>query len=159
MEETETVAKAASSFGSKSFWSDGASSVQHSQQQQPVRYEHQGVFLSKVPSFKDCFCPSGGVPFIEQGLSTANLPASESAASSISSPTTTDSGLETCSKTTSREDLSDLEQCSSSAVSPNRVTALPGTEAGSPDAQVHYFTGLQDGVWTESVHVSFLICA
>uniref|UniRef100_H3CF70 Golgi brefeldin A resistant guanine nucleotide exchange factor 1 n=1 Tax=Tetraodon nigroviridis TaxID=99883 RepID=H3CF70_TETNG len=78
---------------------------------------------------------SGGVPFIEQGSSTSSLPASDSAASSISSPTTTESGLETGSKTTSREDLSDLEQCSPSAVSPNRVAPLPGTEAGSPDAQ------------------------
>ncbi|XP_034082077.1 Golgi-specific brefeldin A-resistance guanine nucleotide exchange factor 1 isoform X2 [Gymnodraco acuticeps] len=63
---------------------------------------------------------SGGVPFIE---------CSDSAASSVSSPTTTDSGLDTCSKATSREDLSDLEPCSSSA------TMLPGSEPGSPDAQ------------------------
>ncbi|XP_063730862.1 Golgi-specific brefeldin A-resistance guanine nucleotide exchange factor 1 isoform X1 [Eleginops maclovinus] len=72
---------------------------------------------------------SGGVPFIEQGLSTSSLAASDSAASSVSSPTTTDSGLDTCSKATSREDLSDLEQCNSSA------TMLPGSEPGSPDAQ------------------------
>ncbi|XP_010789362.1 golgi-specific brefeldin A-resistance guanine nucleotide exchange factor 1-like [Notothenia coriiceps] len=63
---------------------------------------------------------SGGVPFIE---------CSDSASSSVSSPTTTDSGLDTCSKATSREDLSDLEPCSSSA------TILPGSEPGSPDAQ------------------------
>ncbi|KAK5907953.1 hypothetical protein CgunFtcFv8_016051 [Champsocephalus gunnari] len=63
---------------------------------------------------------SGGVPFME---------CSDSAASSVSSPTTTDSGLDTCSKATSREDLSDLEPCSSSA------TMLPGSEPGSPDAQ------------------------
>uniref|UniRef100_A0A671UFB9 Golgi-specific brefeldin A-resistance guanine nucleotide exchange factor 1 n=1 Tax=Sparus aurata TaxID=8175 RepID=A0A671UFB9_SPAAU len=44
---------------------------------------------------------------------------SDSAGSSISSPTTTDSGLDTCSKATSREDLSDLEQCSSSATTPS----------------------------------------
>uniref|UniRef100_A0A671UKB9 Golgi-specific brefeldin A-resistance guanine nucleotide exchange factor 1 n=1 Tax=Sparus aurata TaxID=8175 RepID=A0A671UKB9_SPAAU len=62
---------------------------------------------------------SGGVLFIEQGLSTSILPASDSAGSSISSPTTTDSGLDTCSKATSREDLSDLEQCSSSATTPS----------------------------------------
>ncbi|XP_060943116.1 Golgi-specific brefeldin A-resistance guanine nucleotide exchange factor 1 isoform X2 [Limanda limanda] len=68
---------------------------------------------------------SGGVPFIEQGLSS--LPASDSAGSSISSPTTTDSGLDTCSKATSREDLSDLEQCSLSA---NNL----GPEPSSPDA-------------------------
>uniref|UniRef100_A0A3Q1AKW5 Golgi-specific brefeldin A-resistance guanine nucleotide exchange factor 1 n=1 Tax=Amphiprion ocellaris TaxID=80972 RepID=A0A3Q1AKW5_AMPOC len=53
---------------------------------------------------------SGGVPFIEQGLSNSSLPASDNAGSSVSSPTTTDSGLDTCSKATSREDLSDLEQ-------------------------------------------------
>nr|XP_019949089.1 PREDICTED: Golgi-specific brefeldin A-resistance guanine nucleotide exchange factor 1 isoform X1 [Paralichthys olivaceus] len=75
---------------------------------------------------------SGGVPFIEQGLSASSLPASDSAGSSISSPTTTDSGLDTCSKATSREDLSDLEQCSSSAN--NLACALPGTEPSSPDA-------------------------
>ncbi|XP_074501727.1 Golgi-specific brefeldin A-resistance guanine nucleotide exchange factor 1 isoform X1 [Sebastes fasciatus] len=76
---------------------------------------------------------SGGVPFIEQGLSS--LPASDSAASSVSSPTTTDSGLDTCSKATSREDLSDLEQCNSSSTSPSTTATLPGTEPGSPDAQ------------------------
>ncbi|XP_047198399.1 Golgi-specific brefeldin A-resistance guanine nucleotide exchange factor 1 isoform X7 [Hippoglossus stenolepis] len=70
---------------------------------------------------------SGGVPFIEQGLSASSLPASDSAGSSISSPTTTDSGLDTCSKATSREDLSDLEQCSLSA---NTL----GPEPSSPDA-------------------------
>ncbi|XP_030298406.1 Golgi-specific brefeldin A-resistance guanine nucleotide exchange factor 1 isoform X1 [Sparus aurata] len=75
---------------------------------------------------------SGGVLFIEQGLSTSILPASDSAGSSISSPTTTDSGLDTCSKATSREDLSDLEQCSSSATTPSTATTLPGPE---PDAQ------------------------
>uniref|UniRef100_A0A9J7X9D9 Golgi-specific brefeldin A-resistance guanine nucleotide exchange factor 1 n=1 Tax=Cyprinus carpio carpio TaxID=630221 RepID=A0A9J7X9D9_CYPCA len=61
---------------------------------------------------------SGGVPFIEQhsgGSST--LPGLDSAVSSISSPTT-DSGLDTGSKTTSKEDLTDLEQSSSTATSP-----------------------------------------
>ncbi|XP_068584109.1 Golgi-specific brefeldin A-resistance guanine nucleotide exchange factor 1 isoform X1 [Cebidichthys violaceus] len=77
----------------------------------------------------------GGVPFIEQGLSTSSLPASDSAASSVSSPTTTDSGLDTCSKATSREDLSDLEQCNSSATTPCTAATLPGPEPGSPDAQ------------------------
>lgn len=80
----------------------------------------------------------GGVPFIEQGSSTSTLPASDSAGSSISSPTTTDSGLDTCSKATSREDLSDLEQCSSSANTPS--SALPHTESGSPDVQVGLFS-------------------
>ncbi|XP_022620877.1 Golgi-specific brefeldin A-resistance guanine nucleotide exchange factor 1 isoform X2 [Seriola dumerili] len=78
---------------------------------------------------------AGGVPFIEQGLSTSSLPASDSAGSSISSPTTTDSGLETCSKATSREDLSDLEQCSSSANTPSSATTLLGPEPNSLDAQ------------------------
>ncbi|XP_044229788.1 Golgi-specific brefeldin A-resistance guanine nucleotide exchange factor 1 isoform X2 [Thunnus albacares] len=78
---------------------------------------------------------SGGVPFIEQGSSTSTLPASDSAGSSISSPTTTDSGLDTCSKATSKEDLSDLEQCSSSATTPSTATTLPCSESGSPDAQ------------------------
>ncbi|KAG7215958.1 hypothetical protein INR49_012412, partial [Caranx melampygus] len=78
---------------------------------------------------------AGGVPFIEQGLSTSGLPASDSAGSSISSPTATDSGLDTCSKATSREDLSDLEQCSSSANTPSTVTTLLSPESGSPDAQ------------------------
>ncbi|KAM8859731.1 Golgi-specific brefeldin A-resistance guanine nucleotide exchange factor 1 isoform 2-T2 [Spinachia spinachia] len=76
-----------------------------------------------------------GVPFIEQGLSTSGLPASDSGASPVSSPTTTDSGLDTCSKATSREDLSDLEQCNSSATTPFTATTLPGPEPGCPDAQ------------------------
>ncbi|XP_045926330.1 Golgi-specific brefeldin A-resistance guanine nucleotide exchange factor 1 isoform X2 [Micropterus dolomieu] len=78
---------------------------------------------------------SGGVPFIEQGLSTSSLPASDSAGSSICSPTTTDSGVDTCSKATSREDLSDLELCSSSATTHSTATTLPGIELGSPDTQ------------------------
>ncbi|KAL1263319.1 hypothetical protein QQF64_006058, partial [Cirrhinus molitorella] len=64
---------------------------------------------------------SGGVPFIEQHSSSA-LPGSDSAASSISSPTT-DSGLDTGSKTTSKEDLTDLELSSSTATTPS---AEPG---------------------------------
>ncbi|XP_032397828.1 Golgi-specific brefeldin A-resistance guanine nucleotide exchange factor 1 isoform X2 [Etheostoma spectabile] len=77
----------------------------------------------------------GGVPFIEQGLSTSGLPASDSAGSLVSSPTTTDSGLDTCSKAASREDLSDLEQCYSLATTPGTAATLPGTEPGSPDSQ------------------------
>lgn len=81
----------------------------------------------------------GGVPFIEQGSSSSSssssLPASDSAASSVSSPTT-DSGLDTCSKATSREDLSDLEPCGLSAASLSPAAGAPGTEPGSPDAQV-----------------------
>lgn len=37
VEETETLTKATSSSGPKSLWSDGRSTVQHSEQQQPVR--------------------------------------------------------------------------------------------------------------------------
>ncbi|XP_028983448.1 Golgi-specific brefeldin A-resistance guanine nucleotide exchange factor 1 isoform X2 [Betta splendens] len=70
---------------------------------------------------------SGDVAFIEKGSSI--LPVSDNVGSSISSPTTTDSGLDSCSKATSREDLSDLEQCSLYA------TTLPGTGLGSPDSQ------------------------
>uniref|UniRef100_A0A8C9ZXV6 Golgi brefeldin A resistant guanine nucleotide exchange factor 1 n=1 Tax=Sander lucioperca TaxID=283035 RepID=A0A8C9ZXV6_SANLU len=74
----------------------------------------------------------GGVPFIEQGLSTSGLPASDSAGSSVSSPTTTDSGLGTCSKAASREDLSDLEQCYSSATTPG--TASEGRQVETPQS-------------------------
>uniref|UniRef100_A0AAQ5Y5I3 Golgi-specific brefeldin A-resistance guanine nucleotide exchange factor 1 n=1 Tax=Amphiprion ocellaris TaxID=80972 RepID=A0AAQ5Y5I3_AMPOC len=85
--------------------------------------------------------PSGqmdpsGVPFIEQGLSNSSLPASDNAGSSVSSPTTTDSGLDTCSKATSREDLSDLEQCSSSATSPSTATTHHGNDSCALDGQV-----------------------
>uniref|UniRef100_A0A8C7KZS7 Golgi-specific brefeldin A-resistance guanine nucleotide exchange factor 1 n=1 Tax=Oncorhynchus kisutch TaxID=8019 RepID=A0A8C7KZS7_ONCKI len=52
---------------------------------------------------------SGGVPFIEQD----SLSVSDSVASSMSIPT--DSGLDTCSKATSREDLTDLDQSSSAS--------------------------------------------
>ncbi|KAI2657621.1 Golgi-specific brefeldin A-resistance guanine nucleotide exchange factor 1 [Labeo rohita] len=74
---------------------------------------------------------SSGVPFIEQhsGGSSA-LPGSDSAASSISSPTT-DSGLDTGSKTTSKEDLTDLEQSSSTATTP----MTPSTEPGRLESQ------------------------
>lgn len=78
----------------------------------------------------------GGVPFIEQGPPSSSLRASDSASSSISSPTTTDSGLDSSAKGTSREDLSDLDQCSSSATTPSSTAALPATDLSSPDAQV-----------------------
>ncbi|XP_071337602.1 Golgi-specific brefeldin A-resistance guanine nucleotide exchange factor 1 isoform X2 [Trachinotus anak] len=78
---------------------------------------------------------AGGVPFIEQGFPNSTVPASDSVGSSISSPTTTDSGLDTCSKATSREDLSDLEQCSSYANTPSTATTLLGIEPSFPDAQ------------------------
>ncbi|KAL7890062.1 hypothetical protein AOLI_G00023200 [Acnodon oligacanthus] len=75
---------------------------------------------------------SGGVPFIEQQSGgSAGLPASDSVASSISSPTT-DSGLYNCSKTTSKEDLTDLEQISSTATTPGTA---PNTEPGQLDTQ------------------------
>lgn len=47
-----------------------------------------------------------------------DVPVSDSVPSSMSSPTTTDSGVDSGSKTTSREDLSDLEQASSTATTP-----------------------------------------
>uniref|UniRef100_A0A8C5EC98 SEC7 domain-containing protein n=1 Tax=Gouania willdenowi TaxID=441366 RepID=A0A8C5EC98_GOUWI len=71
---------------------------------------------------------TGGVPFIDEGLSRTSLPASDSTGSSICSPSTTDSGLDSCSKATSKEDLSDLEQCGSAVGSPSSANALPGTE-------------------------------
>lgn len=80
----------------------------------------------------------GGVPFIEQGFSSSSLATSDSAGSSISSPTATDSGLDAGSKATSREDLSDLEQSIPSANSSCTVTSLPGTESGSSHKQVDY---------------------
>uniref|UniRef100_A0A671UFD0 Golgi brefeldin A resistant guanine nucleotide exchange factor 1 n=1 Tax=Sparus aurata TaxID=8175 RepID=A0A671UFD0_SPAAU len=92
---------------------------------------------------------SGGVLFIEQGLSTSILPASDSAGSSISSPTTTDSGLDTCSKATSREDLSDLEQCSSSATTPSTATTLPGQVEPAQSASVESIPEVLD--YKESV--------
>ncbi|XP_071402444.1 Golgi-specific brefeldin A-resistance guanine nucleotide exchange factor 1-like, partial [Centroberyx affinis] len=78
---------------------------------------------------------SGGVPFIEQGSSASSLPASDSAGSFLSSPSTTDSGLDACSKATSREDLTDLEQSSSTATTPSTTATTPGTEPGRLDAQ------------------------
>lgn len=74
---------------------------------------------------------SGGVPFIEQSGASTALPASDSVASSISSPTT-DSGLYNCSKTTSKEDLTDLEQSSSTATTPGTA---PSTEPGQLDME------------------------
>uniref|UniRef100_A0A6Q2XG51 Golgi-specific brefeldin A-resistance guanine nucleotide exchange factor 1 n=1 Tax=Esox lucius TaxID=8010 RepID=A0A6Q2XG51_ESOLU len=71
---------------------------------------------------------SGGVPFIEQG----SLSVSDSVASSMSSPT--DSGLETCSKATSREDLTDLDQSSSASTTPGMAPS-PSTEPGHLDSQ------------------------
>ncbi|XP_020564943.1 Golgi-specific brefeldin A-resistance guanine nucleotide exchange factor 1 isoform X3 [Oryzias latipes] len=75
---------------------------------------------------------TGGVPFIDQGSAGPGLQASDSACSSISSPT--DSGLDACSKATSRDDLSDLDQCSSSPNTPCSAAVPPGSESGSLDA-------------------------
>ncbi|XP_041125372.1 Golgi-specific brefeldin A-resistance guanine nucleotide exchange factor 1 isoform X3 [Polyodon spathula] len=84
---------------------------------------------------------SGAVPFIEQstpGMYTFH-PGSDSGPSSISSPTT-DSGLEISSKTTSKEDLTDLDQGSSTGTTP--ATSPSGeqdssrrSEPGQPEAQ------------------------
>ncbi|KAF5910265.1 Golgi-specific brefeldin A-resistance guanine nucleotide exchange factor 1, partial [Clarias magur] len=74
---------------------------------------------------------SGGVPFIEhQGEGSAGQLVSDSAASSISSPTA-DSGLSNCSKATSKEDLTDLESCST-ATTPSTATS---TDASMLDTQ------------------------
>lgn len=94
------------------------------------------MYYHVTPLWDYILCMLGGVLFIEQGLPNSSLPASDSASSSISSPTTTDSGLENSTKATSREDLSDLDQCSSSATTPSSSTIPPGTDQGSPDAQV-----------------------
>ncbi|KAI5108102.1 Golgi-specific brefeldin A-resistance guanine nucleotide exchange factor 1 isoform X1, partial [Silurus meridionalis] len=68
---------------------------------------------------------SGGVPFIEQQDDGSTiLPVSDSVASSLSSPTA-DSGLSNWSKATSKEDLTDLESCS---------TATTPSTAASTDA-------------------------
>uniref|UniRef100_A0A8C4ZVZ2 Golgi brefeldin A resistant guanine nucleotide exchange factor 1 n=1 Tax=Gadus morhua TaxID=8049 RepID=A0A8C4ZVZ2_GADMO len=69
---------------------------------------------------------SGGVPFMEPG---SGLSTSDSAGSSVSSPSTADSGLDPGSKATSREDLSDLEQSSSAATTPG--TETPRLDAAS----------------------------
>ncbi|XP_061693908.1 Golgi-specific brefeldin A-resistance guanine nucleotide exchange factor 1 isoform X4 [Syngnathoides biaculeatus] len=75
---------------------------------------------------------SGGVVVMEQ---TCSLPASHSAGSSISSPTTTDSGLESSSKTTSREDLSDLDQCSLFPITPVNTNRLLDINLSSSNPQ------------------------
>uniref|UniRef100_A0A6Q2WQA5 SEC7 domain-containing protein n=1 Tax=Esox lucius TaxID=8010 RepID=A0A6Q2WQA5_ESOLU len=72
---------------------------------------------------------SGGVPFIEQG----SLSVSDSVASSMSSPT--DSGLETCSKATSREDLTDLDQSSSASTTPGMTEGRPVERAQSASVE------------------------
>ncbi|XP_035255460.1 Golgi-specific brefeldin A-resistance guanine nucleotide exchange factor 1 isoform X3 [Anguilla anguilla] len=71
---------------------------------------------------------SGGVPFVEQ--QSTGLSVSDSV-TSISSPTT-DSGLEASSKATSKEDLTDLDQSSSTATTP---ATTPSSELGRLDIQ------------------------
>lgn len=73
----------------------------------------------------------GGVPFIEQqGDGAAALPVSDSAASSP----TVDSGLSSCSKATSKEDLTDLESCST-ATTPSTAASTDGSML---DTQVNH---------------------
>ncbi|XP_063047451.1 Golgi-specific brefeldin A-resistance guanine nucleotide exchange factor 1 isoform X2 [Engraulis encrasicolus] len=69
-----------------------------------------------------------GLPGVDQQQS--GLPVSDSVSSSISSPAT-DSGLDSGSKTTSREDLSDLDTASSTATTP----LSPSAEPSAPDPQ------------------------
>nr|XP_015202262.1 PREDICTED: Golgi-specific brefeldin A-resistance guanine nucleotide exchange factor 1 isoform X1 [Lepisosteus oculatus] len=89
---------------------------------------------------------SGGVPFIEQSSGgTSSLPVSDSVGSSISSPTT-DSGLETSSKTTSKEDLTDLDQGSSTGTTP---ATTPSLEMGSRKAELDQGDSLMEGVHVE----------
>lgn len=84
-----------------------------------TRGNSEFIFTDTVVNYHIGGCVSpGGVPFIEQHGD------GESAASSISSPTA-DSGLANCSKATSKEDLTDLESCS---------TATTPSTAASPDA-------------------------
>uniref|UniRef100_A0A3Q2XPJ0 Golgi-specific brefeldin A-resistance guanine nucleotide exchange factor 1 n=1 Tax=Hippocampus comes TaxID=109280 RepID=A0A3Q2XPJ0_HIPCM len=78
-----------------------------------------------------------------------SLPASDSAGSSVSSPTTTDSGLDSCSKATSREDLSDLDQCSLFATTPGNANPLLDTDPGSPNAQVSLQSYFLRGQYSE----------
>ncbi|XP_066549516.1 Golgi-specific brefeldin A-resistance guanine nucleotide exchange factor 1 isoform X2 [Amia ocellicauda] len=86
---------------------------------------------------------SGGVPFIEQSTGGgSNLPVSDSITSSISSPTT-DSGLETSSKTTSKEDLTDLEQSSSPGPTP---ATTPSSELGSRRSELGQLDSQTEGV-------------
>ncbi|XP_051945583.1 Golgi-specific brefeldin A-resistance guanine nucleotide exchange factor 1-like isoform X5 [Xyrauchen texanus] len=78
---------------------------------------------------------SGGVPFIEQQSGGSTIFGSDSAGSSISSPTT-DSGLYAGSKTTSKEDLTDLEQSSSLATTPISPSELDRLESQSEGREV-----------------------
>lgn len=73
-------------------------------------------------------CLAGGMPFID--VPTPISSASSEAASAVVSPST-DSGLEFSSQTTSKEDLTDLEQPGSPGYS---TVAEPGSsELGVPE--------------------------
>uniref|UniRef100_A0A3P8YCH0 Golgi-specific brefeldin A-resistance guanine nucleotide exchange factor 1 n=1 Tax=Esox lucius TaxID=8010 RepID=A0A3P8YCH0_ESOLU len=73
---------------------------------------------------------SGETPSsVKQG----SLSVSDSVASSMSSPT--DSGLETCSKATSREDLTDLDQSSSASTTPGMTEGRPVERAQSASVE------------------------
>lgn len=79
-------------------------------------------------------CLAGGMPFID--VPTPISSASSEAASAVVSPST-DSGLECSSQTTSKEDLTDLEQPGSSGYS--TATEPGSSELGvpeQPDSQV-----------------------
>ncbi|XP_078055477.1 Golgi-specific brefeldin A-resistance guanine nucleotide exchange factor 1 isoform X2 [Mustelus asterias] len=75
----------------------------------------------------------GDAPFLEHSVVTANSTASSSTTisenpSTVSSPTT-DSGMELSSKTTSKEDLTDLDQGNSAGITPaNTPSSEPGEE-------------------------------
>lgn len=81
---------------------------------------------------------AGGMPFID--VPTPISSASSEAASAVVSPST-DSGLEFSSQTTSKEDLTDLEQPGSSGYS--TATEPGNSELGvpeQPDSQVWLFS-------------------
>ncbi|XP_078387054.1 Golgi-specific brefeldin A-resistance guanine nucleotide exchange factor 1 isoform X5 [Cetorhinus maximus] len=75
----------------------------------------------------------GEAPFLEHSVVSASSAASTSTtisenASTVSSPTT-DSGMELSSKTTSKEDLTDLDQVNSTGITPaNTPSSEPGEE-------------------------------
>uniref|UniRef100_A0A4W5NUZ6 Golgi-specific brefeldin A-resistance guanine nucleotide exchange factor 1 n=1 Tax=Hucho hucho TaxID=62062 RepID=A0A4W5NUZ6_9TELE len=93
----------------------------------PPRHMVKGTTSSHLPAPTEmavCVFLPGGVPFIEQD----SLSVSDSMASSMSIPT--DSGLDTCSKATSREDLTDLDQSSSAATTPSAEPGRLDTQVG-----------------------------
>lgn len=93
------------------------------------RYHGRYVFPTGSLFFKPhSLCLAGGMPFID--VPTPISSASSEAASAVVSPST-DSGLEFSSQTTSKEDLTDLEQPGSPGYS---TVAEPGSsELGVPE--------------------------